>query len=108
MRYYASHLLWHAGQNRLFRMQRIGIEEESGEWRSMEPLETEMRQTVWLSGLMVLAPSRVEIRDGESFADFCTRVAGSTEADAPLKAFHVVPFDLATLSFVAGSRLVNL
>ena len=37
MQYYASHYLWHAGQDKLFRMQRIGLEVSGRTWVSMEP-----------------------------------------------------------------------
>ena len=50
MQYYASHYLWHAGQDKLFRMQRIGLEVSGHTWVSMEPLEEEVRNTQWLGG----------------------------------------------------------
>ncbi len=55
MQYYASHYLWHAGQDKLFRMQRIGLEVSGHTWVSMEPLEEEVRNTQWLGGLIILA-----------------------------------------------------
>lgn len=108
MKYYASHFLWHAGQNRLFRMQRIGVNEGSGCCVSVEPLEAEMRHTVWLGGLVILAPSQPEIRTGESFQAFCFRISEGVEAGEPLKAFQVVAFDVLSMAFTAGSRLVSL
>ena len=54
MQYYASHYLWHAGQDKLFRMQRIGLEVSGHTWVSMEPLEEEVRNTQWLGGLIIL------------------------------------------------------
>lgn len=108
MKYYASHYLWHAGQNRLFRMQRIGIDESLGFCVSMEPLNEEMRQTVWLGGLIVLAASSPEIRFGESFQDFCLRVSGVELRDTPLKAFHVPAFDAVSMVFTGRSRVASL
>lgn len=46
MQYYASHYLWHAGQDKLFRMQRIGLEVSGRTWVSMEPLEEEVEYPV--------------------------------------------------------------
>ena len=60
MQYYASHYLWHAGQDKLFRMQRIGLEVSGRTWVSMESLEEEVRNTQWLGGLIVLAASDSE------------------------------------------------
>lgn len=108
IKYYASHFLWHAGQNRLFRMQRIGVDEVSGLCVWIEPLEAEMRHTIWLGGLIILAPPRSEIRAGESFQRFCTRVSVGVEAGMSLNAFQVVPFDVFSMEFTAKSCLVGL
>ena len=73
-----------------------------------EPLEAEMQHTVWLGGLVILAPSQPEIRTGESFQAFCSRISERVEAGEPLKAFQVVAFDVLSMTFTAGSRLVSL
>lgn len=91
MQYYASHYLWHAGQDKLFRMQRIGLEVSGRTWVSMEPLEEEVRNTQWLGGLIVLAASDSELRKGETFQEFRARTASAVTGDQPLYAFHV-PF----------------
>ena len=70
MQYYASHYLWHAGQDKLFRMQRIGLEVSGRTWVSMEPLEEEVRNTQWLGGLIVLAASDSELRKAKHFRSF--------------------------------------
>lgn len=108
MIYYASHYLWHAGQNRLFRMQRIGLEASSHHFVSMEPLEEEVRQTQWLGGLVVLAPCQPEVREGEPFPHFCLRVSQSVTGGESLYAFHVTGFDLQAMKFTSKSRLVRL
>ena len=108
MIYYASHYLWHAGQNRLFRMQRIGLEASSHRFVSMEPLEEEVRQTQWLGGLVVLAPCQLERREGEPFPHFCLRVSQSVAGEEALYAFHVPGFDLQAMEFTSRSRLVRL
>ena len=91
MQYYASHYLWHAGQDKLFRMQRIGLEVSGRTWVSMEPLEEEVRNTQWLGGLIVLAASDSELRKGETFQEFRARTVSAVTGDQPLYAFHV-PF----------------
>lgn len=108
MKYYASHYLWHAGQDKLFRMQRIGLDASSHVFLSMEPLEEEVRQTQWLNGLIVLAPFHPEPREGESFRDFCLRIARSVEAGGTWYAFHVSGFDLQLMEFASRTRLVRL
>ena len=65
MQYYASHYLWHAGQDKLFCMQRIGLEVSGHTWVSMEPLEEEVRNTQWLGGLIILAASAPFMTDGD-------------------------------------------
>lgn len=108
MKYYASHYLWHAGQNQLFRMQRIGLDVSSHVFLSMESLEEEVRQTQWLNGLIILAPCRTERRKGESFLDFCQRVSQSVAGREELYAFHVSDFDLRKMEFTSRSRLQRL
>ena len=108
MIYYASHYLWHAGQNRLFRMQRIGLEASSHRFVSMEPLKEEVRQTQWLGGLVVLAPCQPEMREGEPFPHFCLRVSQSVAEGETLYAFHVPGFNLQAMEFTPESRLVRL
>ena len=88
MQYYASHYLWHAGQDKLFRMQRIGLEVAGRTWVSMEPLEEEVRNTQWLGGLIVLVASDSELRKGETFQEFRARIASAVTGDQPLYAFH--------------------
>ena len=77
MQYYASHYLWHAGQDKLFRMQRIGLEVSGRTWVSMEPLEEEVRNTQWLGGMIILAASDSELRKGETFQEFRARTASA-------------------------------
>ncbi len=108
MQYYASHYLWHAGQDKLFRMQRIGLEVAGRTWASMEPLEEEVRNTQWLGGLIVLAASDSELRKGETFQEFRARIASAVTGDQPLYAFHVPFFDLQKMEFTEQSRLVRL
>lgn len=108
MQYYASHYLWHAGQDKLFRMQRIGLEVAGRTWVSMEPLEEEVRNTQWLGGLIVLVASDSELRKGETFQEFCARIASAVTGDQPLYAFHVPFFDLQKMEFTERSRLVRL
>lgn len=108
MQYYASHHLWHAGRDKLFRMQRIGLEVSDRTWVSMEPLEEEVRNTQWLGGLIILAASDSELRKGETFQEFCTRIASEVVGDQPLYAFHVPFFDLQKMEFTNRSRLVRL
>ena len=106
MQYYASHYLWHAGQDKLFRMQRIGLEVAGRTWVSMEPLEEEVRNTQWLGGLIVLVASDSELRKGETFQEFRARIASAVTGDQPLYAFHVPFFDLQKMEFTERSRLV--
>lgn len=73
MKYYASHYLWHAGQNQLFRMQRIGLDASSHVFLSMESLEEEVRQTQWLNGLIIWLP--VGQREGKE-SRFLISVSG--------------------------------
>lgn len=108
MQYYASHYLWHAGQDRLFRMQRIGLEVSGHTWVSMEPLQEEVRNTQWLSGLIILAASAPDLRKGEMFQDFRARVASAVDDGQPFYAFHVSFFDLQKMEFTEQSRLVRL
>ncbi|WP_417129576.1 hypothetical protein [Phocaeicola sp.] len=108
MQYYASHYLWHAGQDRLFRMQRIGLEVSGHTWVSMEPLQEEVRNTQWLSGLIILAVSVPDLRKGEMFQDFRARVASAVDDGRPFYAFHVSFFDLQKMAFTDRSRLVRL
>lgn len=108
MQYYASHYLWHAGHDKLFRMQRIGLEVSGRTWASMEPLEEEVRNTQWLGGLIVLAASDSELRKGETFQEFRARTASAVTGDQPLYAFHVSFFDLQKMEFTERSRLVRL
>ena len=100
MQYYASHYLWHAGQDKLFRMQRIGLEVSGRTWVSMEPLEEEVRN--------ILAASDSELRKGETFQEFRARTASAVTGDQPLYAFHVSFFDLQKMEFTERSRLVRL
>ena len=103
MQYYASHYLWHAGQDKLFRMQRIGLEVSGHTWVSMEPLEEEVRNTQWLG-----AASAPELRKDETFQEFRARTASAVVGDQPLYAFHVSFFDLQKMAFTDRSRLVRL
>lgn len=108
MQYYSSHYLWHAGQDKLFRMQRIGLEVSGHTWVSMEPLEEEVRNTQWLGGLIILAASAPELRKDETFQEFRARTASAVVGDQPLYAFHVSFFDLQKMAFTDRSRLVRL
>lgn len=108
MKYYASHYLWHAGQNQLFRMQRIGLDASSHVLFSMESLEEEVRQTQWLNGLIVLVPCQTERRKGEAFLNFCQRVFQSVTGGEALYAFHVSDFNLQKMEFTSRSRLQRL
>ena len=108
MQYYASHYLWHAGQDKLFRMQRIGLEVSGHTWVSMEPLEEEVRNTQWLGGLIILAASAAELRKDETFQEFRARTASAVVGDQPFYAFHVSFFDLQKMAFTDRSRLVRL
>ena len=87
MQYYASHYLWHAGQDKLFRMQRIGLEVAGRTWVSMEPLEEEVRNTQWLGGLIVLVASDSELRKGETFQEFRARIASAAALCFPCAVF---------------------
>lgn len=108
MKYYASHYLWHAGQNQLFRMQRIGLDASSHVFLSMESLEEEIHQTQWLNGLIILAPCQPEVREGESFHDFCQRLVPLVTGGEALYAFHVSGFNLQKMEFTSRSRLQRL
>lgn len=108
MQYYASHYLWHAGQDQLFRMQRIGLEEFGHTWMWMESLEEEVRNTQWLGGLIILAVSTPELRKGETFQEFRMRTASVVAGGRPFYAFHVPFFDLQKMEFTDRSCLVHL
>lgn len=108
MQYYASHYLWHAGQDKLFRMQRIGLEVSGHIWVSVEPLKEEIGNTQWLGGLIILAASNPELMKGETFQEFRVRTASAVTGDQPLYAFHVPFFDLQKMEFTGRSRLVRL
>ena len=108
MQYYASHYLWHAGQDKLFRMQRIGLEVAGRTWVSMEPLEEEVRNTQWLGGLIILAASAPELRKDETFQEFRARKASPVVGDHPHNPFQVSFFDLQKMAFTDRSRLVRL
>lgn len=108
MKYFASHYLWHAGLNRLFRMQRIGIDVDSGVCGFMEPLEEEVRQTEWLNGLIVLVPAQPEVRAGETFQDFCQRMSCTVKEGEALQAFYMPDFNLSLMEFPSRVRWVRL
>ena len=86
MQYYASHYLWHAGQDKLFRMQRIGLEVSGHTWVSMEPLEEEVRNTQWLG----------------------KRTATTKKKNQKKKKNQMSFIDLQKMAFTDRSRLVRL
>ena len=61
-----------------------------------------------VGGLIILAASDSELRKGETFQEFCTRIASEVVGDQPLYAFHVLFFDLQKMEFTDRSRLVRL
>ena len=108
MQYYASHYLWHAGQDKLFRMQRIGLE-VSGRTLGVDGAFGRRSPEYPVAGRADYSGSFCSgIRKGETFQEFRARTASAVVGDQPLYAFHVSFFDLQKMAFTDRSRLVRL
>lgn len=72
---------------------------------SVEPFVCELPQTVWLGGVIVLAPQYIQREDGEPFAVYLHRLAEVSASDLPLRAIFICPFDFVQMDFLPQSRI---
>lgn len=107
MKQYASHYVWMAGLP-LAKMQVISVDEDSHRVLSVSSFRSEQAHTIWLGGMILVAPSFPDLRAGESFLSYLYRLQGPERSSGPLYACHVEDYDLMRMEFRRTSRLIAL
>lgn len=108
MKRYAANRVCNVLSKDTLRNQVVELDENSHQVIRIFRLEGEIRQTEWLGGVILLAnecPSRMQ---GEKFATFMKRISLMQSASTKLHAYHITAFDVSSMEFTTGSRIIYL
>lgn len=107
MKRFAANRVYKVSDQSLQRNQVVEVDECTHEVLSIFTLEEEIRHTEWLGGIIIVAPACPARIDGEKFESFLTRLSAFSNS-LPLHAYHITAFDVNSMEFTVGSRMVIL
>lgn len=114
MEYFAAHRIWIWNHEEVLVRGRIGVDGADRHVVTVERLDGEMERTIWLGGLIILAPCCMPRLPEESFSGYMERNAEEgrfvvhEDNVLSLFAYHAYPFNVPEMEFLPSTRIVRL
>ena len=110
MKRFAANRVYIATTEAMYRNYVVEIDETTHQVIRTFRLEEEIRQTEWKGGIILLLESCPERMDGETFAQFQTRInkIERRPENTSLYAYHITAFDVNSMEFTVDSHILLL